>query len=152
MHVHSGVNSLHVIPGYVHHKCVVVACTLTIIHFQLMNTGATVQSGQSAHWPVGAEPLMRLQQSNVKLWKGVHVPSVEPVKFLQNQYSIFTCQCVLCELVLDSSNSKKTTQLIQEKGNTGRRTNERATESHISCDLGRGNAANSIAHVAETPR
>jgi len=48
------VNSLHVILGHVHHRCVVVACALTIlIHFQSMDTGATGQSGQSAHGPVG---------------------------------------------------------------------------------------------------
>ena len=51
---YEGVNSLHVILGHVHHRCVVVACALTIqIHFQSMDTGATGQSGQSAHGPVG---------------------------------------------------------------------------------------------------
>ena len=52
---YEGVNSLHVILGHVHHRCVVVACALTIlIHFQLMDTGATGQSGHPAHGPVGA--------------------------------------------------------------------------------------------------
>ena len=51
---YEGVNSLHVILGHVHHRCVVVACALTIlIHFQSMDTGATGWSGQSAHGPVG---------------------------------------------------------------------------------------------------
>ena len=52
---YEGVNSLHVILGHVHHRCVVVACALTIlILFQSMEAGATGQSGQSAHGPVGA--------------------------------------------------------------------------------------------------
>ena len=52
---YEGVNSLHVILGHVHHRCVSVACALTIlIHFQSMGTGSTSQSGQSAHGPVGA--------------------------------------------------------------------------------------------------
>ena len=74
---YDGVNSLHVILGHVHHRCAVVACALTILlHFQLMDTGATGQSGQSAHGPVGAG--CRIACASATIQPPLSHPSTEP--------------------------------------------------------------------------